>query len=220
MNYTYQKQVNPNFLKEEIQSSAIAVALDYLEASPTSVTAVFKATLSSLEESILAALVSAHVLQPDPVVVTQVSVVSQPEQQPFAAPTFRTKWDATPNTITMSSNQTQTIDYVLPEERYVHGGEILYSGSLLGDWVSASIVDSSGLIPEPYRAALAENYPTIATYITKHYIPEGSGYQAIQTYPLNAKVTQGLVLRITIHTCSKAGVREFGINYYLTKKLA
>lgn len=220
MNYTYQKQVNPNFLKVEIENSAITVALDYIEATSTSVTVVFKATLSTQEEAALASLVEAHIFQVDPSVVTQVSVVSQPEQQPFAAPTFRTKWDATPDTVTMEANSTQTIDYILPEERYVHGGEILYSGSKLGDWVSASIVDSQGLIPEPYRAALAEDYPTIATYITRHYIPEGVGFQNIQTYPLNAKVTQGLVLRVTIRTCAKSGTREFGINYYLTKKLA
>lgn len=141
------------------------------------------------------------------------------EQAPFSAPTFRTKRDATPGLITLQENATESVDYTLTEERYVHGGEIVYTGIKIGDWISASIVDDNGVIPAPYRAILCEAWPIVATYIYKHYVPEGSGYQSIQTYPLNAKITEGLKLRVTVNTCSTIGERKIGMNYYLTKKL-
>lgn len=219
MIYIYQKKVNAGELKSEISRSPITVALDYINATESQAEIVFKDSLSPLQVETLDSIVASHVFTLDEIPPLEVSVVSQPGLEPFAVPTFRTKWDATPNTIVMSESSTETIDYRLPEELYVHGGEILFTGAKIGDFLTASIVDKDGLIPTPYRADLAENYPVIASYIKRHYIPDGNGFQTIQTYPLNAKVTLGLYLRVTVVTCSKPGEREFAMNYYLTKKL-
>jgi hypothetical protein len=80
-------------------------------------------------------------------------------------------------------------------------------------------VDVSSLIPEAYRAALCENWPVVAKYINKHWVNPGKPGQVIDTYPLNARITAGLALRIT-YTASNAGSsRKVGINYFLSKKL-
>lgn len=227
MNYTY--QVTDTFLdavdlarlEKEIKDSAIVTALDYISGNDVEFTVKFKASLSGGDELILDQIVGDHTGEklnfPSEVEVTNsLSVIETP---PFAAPTFRTKRDATSSIIEVAAGGTETIDYILTEERYAQGGEIIYSGAQIGDYMSAEIYDVNSIIPEAYRAALCENWPSVAKYIIKHWInPEKPG-QVIDTYPLNARITPGLALRIVYTAANSGNTRKVGINYFLSKKL-
>lgn len=140
---------------------------------------------------------------------------------PFAKPEYRTKRSSNQEWITCSSNTVTNLDYLITEERYVSGGEIIYKDAKEGDYIVASIYDKDGVIPEHYRASLAENYPTVATYIEKKWIKPVVGYDSflIDTYPLNARITAGLYLRVTYYSSNEFGDRKCVVNYHLTKKL-
>ena len=155
------------------------------------------------------------------------SAVEVKERAPFAKPDYRTKMNATSawqnfdHTITDSK---KVIDFELTAERYVTGGEILFKNSKEGDYITAEVHDVNGVIPEAYRAALCEAHPTVAQYVEKRWLVptevDKYGKLAIDTYPLNAKISAGLFLRITYHVnASETGTRKCAVNYNLTKKL-
>ena len=148
--------------------------------------------------------------------VAQVSVISQ---TPFAEPSFRTKRDKTPSIVTVSPGATEIIDFMLTQERYVTGGSMAIEGSEMGDYVSAEIYDKDSIIPSPYRDALCESWPCVAKYINGQWVPKSVTHMEINTYPLSAKVSAGLYLRVT-YTASQAGSsRKVGVTYFLNKKL-
>lgn len=138
---------------------------------------------------------------------------------PFAVPTYRTKRDATESLVEIAANSSSHIDYRLNEEKYVQGGEIVYTNAEIGDYVSAEIYDKDSVIPEAYRASLCEAWPCVAKYVIKHFVHPNKNIMVIDTYPLNAKITAGLYLRITYYACNSGNTRTAGVNYYMTKKL-
>jgi len=121
------------------------------------------------------------------------------EQPPFAKPDYRTKISKTTSVIKVAPGETKDIDYQMAEERYVSGGHIVVKNGHFGDHIKASVQDADSLIPELYRAALCEDWPTVAEYIEGAWIHYGGEYSnhGIDTYPLNAKITVGLYLRVT-----------------------
>jgi hypothetical protein len=137
---------------------------------------------------------------------------------PYADPTYRTKLDAAGSVITVAPGSCEKILYRVTEERYVSGGELMSTGSELGDYITASVEDTDGLIPVPYRSALCENWPTVAQYIIKRWI-NPAGLTKIDTRPLNAKITEGLYLQISYCACSEGTSRKVVMNYDLTKKI-
>lgn len=162
------------------------------------------------------------------IIKTQVIVDSQPAPAPFAQPLYRTKRDAIPNLISIEKNTTQNIDYTLASELYISGGGIIIENGEIGDYIVAYINDSNSTIPSEYRAALCEAWPIVAKYIIKGYVMvENPGSivagslttHTIDTYPLNAKITAGLVLRIEYHAVDSGLTRRVGVNYHLSKKL-
>lgn len=157
----------------------------------------------------------------------QVTLTSLPESLPFALPTYRTKRDAT-NILTVNPGTSNVMDYLVTEERYVSGGELITENAEFGDYISASVHDTDSVIPAPYRAALCEAWPIVATYVIKRYvsvrtpgsIQAGSVTEnTINTFPLNAKITAGLHLRFTYFATNTGLDRRIVINYHLTKKL-
>ena len=160
--------------------------------------------------------------------ITSLSISSLPEAEPFALPSYRTKRNATEDIVTIQSGTTETIDFKLDSERYVSGGCLIIENAEFGDYCTAEVIDIDGVIPTLYRTELCENYPTVASYIDKEFIKVktpgsitvGSITQhEIDTYPLNAKITAGLYLRITYIAVSSGLDRRACVNYYLTKKL-
>jgi hypothetical protein len=153
----------------------------------------------------------------------KVAIQTLPEAKPFAEPTHRTKRDATAAVMTCAVDSATTVDYLLTEERYVSGGVMLVKNYEFGDYISAEIHDKDGIIPVPYRPAVAENYPTIAKYVIKEFVEphnqSGFGRAFIDTRPLSAKVSAGLYLRVTYHSTSTGTAREVVINYHTAKKL-
>ena len=219
--YSYAKECDSNRLTQEISDSAIITALDRIE-RVTTTDIWFKAALSGGDETILSSLVTAHVNTPLPDnEVKPVSVTALPEPQPFAVPTYRTKLNATANILTVAPNTNEHIDFLLPAERYVTGGSLCVKNAELGDYIEASVSDDDEIIPSPYRAALCEAWPIVATYIEKHWVEVSGEYtnMKINTYPLNAKVTAGLYLCIKYFAVNSGADRKVAVNYHLTKKL-
>lgn len=217
-NYVFEKFCRLDQLESEIRSSAIITALDYINGSATETTVYFKAALSSADETILSTVVNAHIPQ---AVVQPAQAVKVEEQPPFAKPDYRTKRDGASTWVDVIENAVAQVDYQLTEERYVSGGECIVVGAKKGDWISAEVVDANGLIPEAYRASLCEAWPVVAEYVIKaNLVPnENAKEYILNTYPLNAKISAGLVLRIKYHASSEVGTRSFVSNYYLTKKI-
>jgi hypothetical protein len=140
---------------------------------------------------------------------------------PFAEPDYRTKMDAAASWVICPDNTETNIDYILMEERYVTGGEIIFKDAKEGDYITAEVFDIYGGIPEAYRASMCENHPIVARYVEKKWLKPCTGYSSfeIDTYPLNARITAGLSLRVTYHASAEAGERKVAINYNLAKKL-
>lgn len=157
---------------------------------------------------------------------TVAPIVSVESMPPFAEPLYRTKLSATTAGVTIEPGAAGNIDFTLPAERWVYGGEGLILNAEPGDWFEAQVVDANSLIPEAYRAALCEaspGWPVVNTYVKKHWmLCPGGGLNAqfkINTYPLIAKVTAGLVLRTIYHATSAGSARTVYANLLLTKKL-
>lgn len=219
--YSYAKECDSNRLAQEIGESAIITALDRIE-RVTDTDIWFKDALSGGDETILDGLVTAHVNTPLPDnQVKPVSIESLPEPQPFAVPSYRTKLNATPNIITVAPNTNEDIDFQLTVERYVTGGSICVQNAQLGDYIEATVADIDEIIPSPYRAALCENWPVVATYIEKNWIEIQGEFSnmKINTYPLNAKITAGLYLSIKYYAVNSGTDRKVAVNYHLTAKL-
>jgi hypothetical protein len=143
------------------------------------------------------------------------------DQEPFALPSFRTKLNCTPSIIDVAPDTTTAIDYQITEERYATGGTLIVHNAQLGDYVTASVYDKDGVIPAPYRPALCEAHPIVATYVEKHWVEAVSDkvLMSINTYPLNAKISIGLYLRLTYHAVGGSLDRKVAVNYKLSKKL-
>lgn len=225
--YTYTvSPINIDQFTANIEATAIVTALDHVSAVGDEISILFKDVLSEGDELLLDAMVDAYVYAApiNPVqkveVTTQpaVAISSAPEQLPFAQPTYRTKRDATNDLVTIAPGTSEVIDYQLTAERYVQGGQLLIENAKLGDYITAEVYDKDGIIPTPYRAALCEAWPSVAQYIVKEWISP-AGDHIINTYPLNAKITAGLYLRVTYFATSDGESRKAAITYYLTKKL-
>ena len=151
-----------------------------------------------------------------------VEVTKVPESLPFSQPTYRTKRNATSAPVSCAINASTNVDFQLTSELYVSGGKIIVENAEFGDYVTASVYDVDSVIPEAYRAALCEAWPVVGDYIIKEFIDTSSGAVAsheVNTYPLNAKLSAGLYLRITYHAINAGSARNVAVNYFLTKKL-
>jgi hypothetical protein len=155
-------------------------------------------------------------------------ISSMPDPTPFAQPTYRTKRDAIPSLISVDPGNVGDIDYKLPTELYVSGGDIVIENAELGDYLVAYVEDMDGMIPSPYRTTLCEAWPVVAKYINKTFImvtqpgtilAGAMTTHTIDTYPLNAKITTGLYLCIEYHAVNSGLTRRIAVNYHLTKKL-
>jgi len=228
MIYSYIKSpIDIDRLTLEIQQSAIVIALSSVTVLGAQADIDFKAELSSGDETILDGIVNSHSGEPLPsaepsVKISEpVQVSEMPEPKPFAAPEYRTKRDATATVTSILAGETVALDYMLPEERYVSGGTLIVKNAEFGDYVMAEIRDVNGVIPQAYRAAICENWPVVATYVIKAWVEAIAevSVQRVDTYPLNAKITQGLYLRLTYTATDTGSTREAVVNYHLTKKL-
>jgi hypothetical protein len=141
----------------------------------------------------------------------------------FAKPDYRTKNDAISEPVTIAPNSSENIDFLLTEERYVSGGEMIIENAVFGDYVTAEVYDLSNVIPEAYRNSLCENHPTVSKYILKRYVvpanAQGYSFCQLDTRPLTAKITAGLYLRITYYSINSGTDRRILVNNHLTKKL-
>ena len=145
---------------------------------------------------------------------------------PFAEPSYRTKRNKTASLTVVTPGASSVVDFVLAQERYVSGGCIIIQNAQMGDYVIAEVYDLYSGIPVAYRAAMCENWPVIVRYVEGEWIAAnpsitgGVTVHEISTHPLNAKITAGLSLRLTYHAVNTGVDRAFGVNYYLTSKIA
>jgi hypothetical protein len=223
MDYIYEiSPVAADRLAQEIAAEQdITVVLNSVTTYGSQVTCSFRAALSVAEEAALDLVVDAHGGTPLPQPEPSVVVHEMPDPAPFARPTFRTKRAAVSAPVSVEPNDTETIDYVLAAERYVSGGTLIVENAVFGDYITAEVCDPNGYIPEAYRPSLCENWPVVALYIEKEFVEVGGTITVhrINTYPLNAKITAGLVLRLTYHAVNSGTARRACVNYNLSKKL-
>lgn len=224
--YSYTKSpISLDRLAQEIQTSSIVTALDHMNYFGSALDIFFKAVLSDDDKSILDGIVTNHGGTPLPsgpqsvVISAPIAVASTPAALPFAQPTHRTKRDATPDIVTVPVNTPTPIDFQMTVERYVSGGEILVLNPEFGDYVTAEVYDKDSVIPSPYRAPLCEAWPSVAKYLVKQFINSSVMGTIIDTYPLNAKITAGLYLRVTYYPTNTGADRKIAVNYHLTKAL-
>jgi hypothetical protein len=153
----------------------------------------------------------------------KVEISKQTESKPFAEPTHRTKRHAVASAVTCAPDSYENVDFQLTEERYVSGGVLVAKNWEFGDWITAEIHDKDAVIPEAYRAATCEAWPTVASYIIREYVEPhsiaGYGRAFIDTRPLAAKVTAGLYLRVVYNAAATGSSRLVIVNYHLSKKL-
>jgi hypothetical protein len=140
---------------------------------------------------------------------------------PFAVPMYAINHDGISAPVTCNVNATTNVDYLIPAEKYIFGGEMLLNGVQFGDKVSASIVDVDAVIPEAYREATCEDWPTVSTYIVDHYVDCRSsiGYVHVDTRPLCSKITAGLYLRIAVTTTNAGSARSAVMTYFFAVKV-
>jgi len=151
----------------------------------------------------------------------RVSNTNPIDSNPFAVPSHRTKRNATDSISHVSPNSCTNIDFKMIDERFVSGGELIIKNGQFGDYITAEVVDLLGIIPAPYRPVLCENYPTVARYVEKAWLPidgEVTTY-CLNTMPLTAKISQNLYLRVTYCATEEGVERQVVMNYHLTKKL-
>lgn len=146
-----------------------------------------------------------------------ISVVRMPAPSPFSEPSFCVKRDAISSIATVSKNSSLNIDFKMLHTRFTHGGVLFGENIMLGDYVSACIIDLDGIIPEFMRGQFVD-YPIVTTYVVKEFI-KPVGCHEINTYPMGGEVGQGLYLRITYNATDSGEDRKIAINYYLAEKL-
>jgi len=214
-NNTVRNEVNEAILQNEITSQLTGFI--NLINQPNNIIVIFESELSTNNQQTLNQIIFEH----DSNINKLPERVSIAEQTPFAKPEYRTKRNGTDTWQSLTESSNLDIDFLLTEERYVTGGEIIYKDAKEGDYITAEIVDKDNVIPEPYRAVLCENHPIVASYVEKKWLKPCSGYDSfeINTYPLNAKISAGLYLRVTYYSSSEVGERRVAINYHLSKKL-
>lgn len=83
MMYNFTKTISAGQLQNEIQASAITIAIDNIQTVGDDVTITFKASLSVGEESILDALVSAHVPVPYVASAQDVNIIGGIKKDPY-----------------------------------------------------------------------------------------------------------------------------------------
>jgi hypothetical protein len=219
---TKNKSVDRLKLWEEIEIAILTPSLENISLLEDGFVCIFSSSLDQTTEDLLQEIVSAHEAEnKNSIGLVESKTISTP---PFAEPDFRTKRDGTASWITVSPSSNQVIDFLLTEERYVTGGEIIFKNAKQGDYISAEVYDTDSVIPEPYRAPLCEAWPSVSKYVVKKWLVptevDKYGSFTIDTYPLNAKISAGLYLRVAYHSSAESGNREVAINYHLTKKIA
>ena len=143
--------------------------------------------------------------------------------EPFAVPDYRTKRNGCASS-SCAVNSATNIDFKLEEELYVHGGELGVENAEVGDYVEACIYDKDSIIPEAYRSALCEDWPVVASYVIRHnvkpiYDGKMNAKEVLSTYPLSAKVTEGLYMRITYNAVNTGSARNVLVDYCFSRKL-
>lgn len=144
-----------------------------------------------------------------------------PDPQPFAVPTHRAKINCIAAVVACAPGETVNLDFYMAAERFITGGELIVENGRIGDHFKAEVRDDAGIIPEPYRAVLCENWPVVATYIERSYLKVTStlSVHEIDTSPLTAKINAGLHLSLTFTAIETGEARNLALNYRLTKKL-
>lgn len=126
--YTYQAEVNPIVLADEIQASNITVALDYISTSGEFVDIFFKATLSVAEETELTTIVANH--DPEACVKEDPLLVKVVEEDPDEEKSFQT---ITLGITVPAASGWHTQDHTFPLDISVISSDLLIKEENVGD---------------------------------------------------------------------------------------
>ena len=126
---------------------------------------------------------------------------------PFTLSEFDAAYDATTGTATKTTST--NIDFKLPADLYLSGGEILTDGNaVFGDWVQCQIIDIDDILGYGPNTILKD-------YVVKYYIDKNA--RMVITINYAGKVLKDLYIRIIYHSIGTANDVGISINYYLHK---
>jgi hypothetical protein len=213
--YEFQKTCFAKKLEQEIRSSSIITALDYITVVIGVKTEVwFKAELSNTDEQTLQEIIQNHneehtqdaqlVLLDHPkdasgrLIVTS-SPFSDSSGFRFRGASF--KFNATANSETV-------YDYLLTEERFIHGGMLMVNNIGEEDKVTFEVVDKDNIFG--FGAGVI-----LDRFIDSFYISSNKSLEVALAYP--ARLIQGLYLRCK-YTSTHTNGAVVKCNLYLHKK--
>jgi hypothetical protein len=213
--YEFQKTCFAKKLEQEIRSSSIVTALDYITVVIGVKTEVwFKAELSNTDEQTLQEIIQNH--NEEPTQEAQLVILDHPKDvngrlvitnSPFSDSSgfrFRGasfKFNATANSETV-------YDYPLTEERFVHGGMLIVDNVGEDDKATFEVVDKDNIFGFGAGAVLDR-------FIDSFYIPKNESLEVALAYP--ARLIAGLYLRCK-YTSTHASGAIIKCNLYLHKK--
>jgi hypothetical protein len=194
--YNYVKEVNVAKLEGEIEASSITIALGQITLLSDSLSIVFKAALSQVENDILDALVANHVNTPDVATVMSV-LIEQPKDTlgypiikftPFSdAVGFRFR-GASFSGIAIAEATTD-IDYLLTAERWINGGILLLQNHNFNDSYVFQVVDKDNVLGYGAGVVLDE-------FIKDYFVDSDNQAQQQLMLDYPARIYAGLYLRL------------------------
>jgi hypothetical protein len=211
MIYTYEKEVSPEWLEDEIRASIITVALVGITLG-VQTEIEFKASLTTSEQETLDLLVDNHIIKPSKKESMQVvldSVKDNIVQTQAFASTSGFRFRGTSFKGTALANSVTDLDYVLPADRFINGGRLLIDSVGQDDMLTVQVVDENNMFGLGAGAVLDE-------FISGYYVPSNGNLEVKLDYP--ARLIQGLTLRFK-YTNSETSDKEVKINLYLHMKV-
>ena len=207
--YSFTKAINADRLTKEIQQSSIVAALDHISTTGTALDIYFKAELSTGDSSTLSALVSSHVNTPLEIVLPPQDVVITKDKPFKDAGGFRLRIKGVAGTA--AKNSTSSIDYLVPEERFINGVSLLLKNHVWGDHVKFQVVDKDNVMG--YGAGLV-----LDTFGDQWYVNDEKQDQDDVTAEYPARIPAGLYIRLVYTSVGTVYDVQVKMNMWLHKK--
>lgn len=119
-------------------------------------------------------------------------------------------------TVCPSDSETE-IDFLIPDNLYIYGGEMFIDGICIGDHLKVEVVDKDAVIPEIARDG---GWPILGRYIEKMFIDPVSKRVYINNWPNITQIPAGMYLRVTYSATALGGDRGAVVNVFLAESVA
>lgn len=207
--YSYVKAVNADRLTQEIQLSSIISALEHVATTGTQLDIFFKAALSPSDQVTLDAIVISHVNTPLVVVSPPQDVVITKDKPFKDAGGFRLRIKGMAGVA--AKGVVSTIDYLVPEERFINGVTLLLKYHEWGDHVKFQVVDKDNILG--FGAGVV-----LDTFGDSWYVNDEKQDQDDVSADYPARILAGLYIRLVYTSVGTVNDVEVKMNMWLHKK--